>query len=136
MYAGVFHQPLFFDRVWVGRYGPKFYSVQVLYSVDGALPLTYNQPVLLNCSQEEVDLIDYVIEVKISKSARSLVVDSLSEMPIKNRINEEGLNPSRDFTIGFEDIHLCFLKSKIVKGWYEKILRERKNQFEKRIHSY
>lgn len=98
----------------MGAYGPKLRSIQLQYRTSGAFPLTQEQPVSLNRSQIEVELIDYVINIKLSKSGRKLAAESLADSPIKDYMSKD----SYGVPIGFEELHRYFRRSEEVKGWF------------------
>lgn len=85
MFLAQFKRSAFPDTIEAWQYGPVVRNVYSYYCYNGALPLIEKEDIDLSCyySNEERELIDNVINQKLSMSARDLVRATHEEEPWK-----------------------------------------------------
>ena len=115
VYAGVNHEPLFTEEIEAWQYGPVIRSVYIQYCRWGSLTLYQDKPIDLNLQTDDMQLIDYVWERKISMSGRELVNATHKESPWQNHQDEVKNNEKPAIT--FDELFQYFSNSPEVREW-------------------
>ena len=115
-YMARFNHPLFPDEIQAWKFGPVTPNVYYAFSYYGPDPLQMlEEPEMDNCSEDEMELINRVIDEKLSMSARDLVTATHKEEPWKNA-TEDGAVIRLNQVIEQEDIRQYFAKRGLNDG--------------------
>lgn len=117
VFAGAIDRPAFDDSIEAWQYGPVVRNVYIEFCSWGALPLTCEEDISLDCSEEERKLVDFVIEQKIGMTGRELVNATHKESPWKKYADRISTKPE----ISYQDLRDYFMSSEEVKQWNSRI---------------
>lgn len=117
MFAGALNERAFWDSIEAWGYGPVIRNVYIEYCSWGALPLTCEKEVSLNCNDTQRELVDFVINQKIRMAGCELVNATRSESPWKKHADCITIKPE----ISYRDLRDYFVNSNEVKQWNSRI---------------